>query len=313
MTGNDAPMTPKEFNNSVTAYYWLRRVRNAGFVPSEPRVFEALQARFPNLNARALRRRFREISSLLEPADQLQGFPPEKPDEDTAAKLRAAIDFNRTPRQVLWMVDALPIESVRSAVSQLVEGKEFDYADSTGYDVITTGENLPPKKVIGLAGLIHFGAPLGPYDFSGGEASACFRKLKAADLEIVEKWHDPESDEFRDAVSKEKRGGSNPKPKGNERPQRRIQQSTVFQRDSRIVACVEKRAKGHCEKCGEAAPFLRPNDEPFFEVHHIIPLSEGGPDTVENAVALCPNCHRECHHGKEAGQIREQLKQLGLK
>ena len=26
-------------------------------------------------------------------------------------------------------------------------------------------------------------------------------------------------------------------------------------------------------------------------------LLEGGPDTVENAIALCPNCHRKQHYG----------------
>lgn len=28
-----------------------------------------------------------------------------------------------------------------------------------------------------------------------------------------------------------------------------------------------------------------------LEVHHIIPESDGGPDTFDNAAPLCPNCH----------------------
>lgn len=28
-----------------------------------------------------------------------------------------------------------------------------------------------------------------------------------------------------------------------------------------------------------------------IEVHHIIPESDGGPDTLDNAAPLCPNCH----------------------
>jgi len=35
-----------------------------------------------------------------------------------------------------------------------------------------------------------------------------------------------------------------------------------------------------------------------LEVHHKVPLAEGGDDTVENAIALCPNCHRHAHYGK---------------
>ncbi|MEE7094460.1 HNH endonuclease, partial [Escherichia coli O10] len=36
---------------------------------------------------------------------------------------------------------------------------------------------------------------------------------------------------------------------------------------------------------------------PFLEVHHIEWLSKGGEDSVENAIALCPNCHRQAHYG----------------
>lgn len=39
------------------------------------------------------------------------------------------------------------------------------------------------------------------------------------------------------------------------------------------------------------------NGEPYLEVHHVIPLSQNGEDTLENAEALCPNCHREKHYG----------------
>ena len=32
--------------------------------------------------------------------------------------------------------------------------------------------------------------------------------------------------------------------------------------------------------------------EPFVDVHHIVPQAEGGPDTDDNAAPLCRNCHR---------------------
>jgi hypothetical protein len=31
--------------------------------------------------------------------------------------------------------------------------------------------------------------------------------------------------------------------------------------------------------------------KPFVEVHHIVPQSEGGPDTLNNAATLCSSCH----------------------
>jgi len=75
---------------------------------------------------------------------------------------------------------------------------------------------------------------------------------------------------------------------------------SVFNRNPYVVAEVLCRAKGFCEYCKQAAPFLRDADNsPYLEVHHIIPLSEGGDDTVENSIALCPNCHRMAHYGKK--------------
>jgi 5-methylcytosine-specific restriction endonuclease McrA len=72
----------------------------------------------------------------------------------------------------------------------------------------------------------------------------------------------------------------------------------IFKRNSDVIAEVLERAKGTCEYCEKAAPFIRKSDKtPFLEVHHKIPLAKGGEDTVENAVALCPNCHREMHYG----------------
>lgn len=49
-------------------------------------------------------------------------------------------------------------------------------------------------------------------------------------------------------------------------------------------------------RCNSEAPFIRrTNGSPYLEVHHKTPLAEDGEDTVENAIALCPNCHRELH------------------
>jgi 5-methylcytosine-specific restriction protein A len=72
----------------------------------------------------------------------------------------------------------------------------------------------------------------------------------------------------------------------------------VFQRNPDVVAEVLKRAAGVCECCGERAPFMRASDgTPYLEVHHKKFLTDGGDDVVENAEALCPNCHRQKHHG----------------
>jgi 5-methylcytosine-specific restriction protein A len=45
----------------------------------------------------------------------------------------------------------------------------------------------------------------------------------------------------------------------------------------------------------QAAPFNNAKGEPHLETHHIVWLAKGGMDTIENTVALCPNCHRKMH------------------
>jgi len=84
------------------------------------------------------------------------------------------------------------------------------------------------------------------------------------------------------------------------KPTKTVTSQTVFNRNLYVVAEVLDRANGVCEKCKKTAPFLRDNDRtPYLEVHHIISLADNGDDTVENTIALCPNCHRQAHYGKK--------------
>ncbi|OJJ11534.1 hypothetical protein BKI51_07265 [Alphaproteobacteria bacterium AO1-B] len=101
--------------------------------------------------------------------------------------------------------------------------------------------------------------------------------------------------------------GSTPPPKGNKDLERATSSASRFIRDPNVIAWVLAQAKGTCERCQTPAPFLRDNGEPFLEVHHVKPLAEGGPDTTDNAVALCPNCHRHLHHGKDRSKQTKNL------
>ena len=87
--------------------------------------------------------------------------------------------------------------------------------------------------------------------------------------------------------------------KSDPKPTKTIVSQAVFNRNQYVVAEVLDRANGICEKCNKPAPFIKDNDNlPYLEVHHKIPLAENGDDTVENAIGLCPNCHRQAHYGK---------------
>ncbi|MFW6145587.1 MAG: HNH endonuclease [bacterium] len=73
---------------------------------------------------------------------------------------------------------------------------------------------------------------------------------------------------------------------------------TVFLRNPDVIAEVMERSEGICEMCKRQAPFKRRKDgTPYLEVHHLVLLADGGEDTVQNGVAICPNCHREAHFG----------------
>ncbi len=73
---------------------------------------------------------------------------------------------------------------------------------------------------------------------------------------------------------------------------------TTFRRNPDVVAYVLKRANGIYEECKNSAPFRKKSDgTPYLEIHHKERLADGGDDTIENAIAVCPNCHRKLHFG----------------
>ena len=71
--------------------------------------------------------------------------------------------------------------------------------------------------------------------------------------------------------------------------------STAYRRSMYVVEFVRRRSNGVCALCQRAAPFSDSRGIPFLECHHIDWLRNGGSDSVDNAVAVCPNCHRKMH------------------
>lgn len=71
--------------------------------------------------------------------------------------------------------------------------------------------------------------------------------------------------------------------------------SQTYERNPYVTEYAKRRAKGICELCEQEAPFKTKQNEPYLETHHIEWLSNGGADTIENTVALCPNCHKKMH------------------
>jgi len=69
----------------------------------------------------------------------------------------------------------------------------------------------------------------------------------------------------------------------------------TFERNAFVTEFAKRRAKGICQLCNKPAPFNNKLGEPYLETHHIQWLSKGGSDTIDNTVALCPNCHKKMH------------------
>jgi hypothetical protein len=92
------------------------------------------------------------------------------------------------------------------------------------------------------------------------------------------------------------------------KPLKKPSTGTTFVRNPFVVAGALIRASGKCDMptC-KVELFHRDDGTNYLEVHHIVPLAEGGDDTMANAAALCPRCHRELHHGKRRSELRKAL------
>jgi 5-methylcytosine-specific restriction protein A len=79
---------------------------------------------------------------------------------------------------------------------------------------------------------------------------------------------------------------------------------TVRKRDPSVRRKVLDRARGVCELTGTPG-FPMENGGIYLETHHIIPLAEGGPDAVENVIALTATAHRQAHYAENRSELRE--------
>jgi 5-methylcytosine-specific restriction protein A len=102
--------------------------------------------------------------------------------------------------------------------------------------------------------------------------------------------------EFEERVSKLRREKSLTKPQGRVSPKKQTKETTSFNRDPKVVAWVLNNSRGICESCATPAPFTKPDGDFYLEVHHVRRLADSGSDTITNAVAVCPNCHRALHY-----------------
>ncbi|WP_258162757.1 HNH endonuclease signature motif containing protein [Rhizobium sp. TH2] len=86
-----------------------------------------------------------------------------------------------------------------------------------------------------------------------------------------------------------------------------LREISVVERSRRVRDYVVARAQGDCEGCRQPAPFQTARGTPYLEPHHIRRLSDGGPDDPRYVIALCPNCHRRVHFGRDGTDYNADL------
>ena len=81
-----------------------------------------------------------------------------------------------------------------------------------------------------------------------------------------------------------------------------------YTRNKYVSEYAKLRADGKCQLCGNLAPFYDNEGRPYLEAHHVIRLADGGEDSDDNVVALCPNCHRKMHSLNLEEDVNKLLK-----
>ncbi|MFQ2908452.1 HNH endonuclease [Aeromonas allosaccharophila] len=94
-----------------------------------------------------------------------------------------------------------------------------------------------------------------------------------------------------------------------ERPEIYTCNGAQWYRDPNVRRLVLNRSEGVCELTGVLG-FLMANGGRYLETHHIIPLSEGGADTVENVIALTADAHRQAHFGANRDELRTRCLEI---
>ena len=199
--------------------------------------------------------------------------------------------------------DGLSKEHIVAALNRIDRSGYHPHGDSTHYVVLHNGNTYPPLAVLAFAlEAMGFTERIEAGELAGGKSESSFRVLKDLGFEPIEikqaaqRLH---QDGLRRAAERLVSGIDLSKvPQGNATPKKYTYAETRVERNLQVYAYSLARAEGRCELCKKPGPFISNRTAlRYLEVHHIKPLSQGGADTVENTIALCPNCHRECHHG----------------
>lgn len=238
-----------------------------------------------------------DLDQLAKPIHESPGpdqpIPPKTPPEadwneaDLRASTVAYLDMARRLREGLPVVKKRVYRDLAAQIARSEKSCEYRM-QNISYVLTLMGRDwikgLPPAKNVGAHNAALIEALIGEVE---GQAAP----PRAGETLIVAR--------IRKTLKE--------RPEGSRTPGTTVSTTTGFIRDAKVKAWVLERAKATCEACDQPAPFSGADGFPFLEVHHLRKLADGGSDTVTNAAALCPNCHRRLHFSEDAHAYRETL------
>lgn len=87
-------------------------------------------------------------------------------------------------------------------------------------------------------------------------------------------------------------------PSGNRKKTKKVIET--FERNRKAVSKLKQLYKT-CQITGDRFVFPKENGEPYLEVHHLVPLGEGGADNPANLVVISAHVHRMLHYAVVEG------------
>lgn len=215
----------------------------------------------------------------------------------------ASASIRRLPASEL---DKIRADHIFEAVQLLLSGySAHPFAQSTDYDVLTEeGQRLPPKAVFGIAATRALGIDVGPYHFTAGISSPCFRIIQEAGYQIIPKDGQVSEVPPLDLKDQSWSEGSTTLITHKKRERSR---AAVKAKKIQFRAI---HGKLFCEKCNldPVAYFGTVHAESCIEVHHkdvqVQHMANEHITTLHSLQCLCANCHRLEHALLKAAQSR---------
>ncbi|MGQ0659592.1 HNH endonuclease [Sphingosinicella sp.] len=208
----------------------------------------------------------------------------------TSEKVSLRPERLREETERRWPNQPITRAHVLAAFQQVAKEGYRAERRSTRWDVLhpNSGDRYPPKVILSraaqLAGVRNNRGGGWPTNDVLAALGFMIVPKEGEELEVEQDLAQMDLAGLRDRAEREAR----------QEPPRTSSRGQSIARSPWISAYAKRTANGRCDLCGNDAPF-RTAAGPFLECHHILRLADGGPDCIENVVALCPNCHRRMH------------------